>query len=258
LLYALRFNQHYYIARTTDVPNEEGRKLLRGEEPARTLREICVIVAVRVIDEQQLLPTVAALVEGGIRAVELSYTTVQSAGWLVRSLKEKGLLVGVGSITRSSQARESGMLGADFVTATVTAPDVVSACKETNIPCILSGLTPTEIWRAQEMGADFVRVLAEALGGPNYIRSLHETLPVRHIVGADMSLDGYLPYLEAGTELLEFGRSLALPELVERENWAEISRRALKIVKACDNWRRTSTYRCLDSRIELNWKSNDV
>jgi 2-dehydro-3-deoxyphosphogluconate aldolase/(4S)-4-hydroxy-2-oxoglutarate aldolase len=149
------------------------------------------------------------------------------------------------------------MLGADFVTATVTTPDVVSACKEISMPCILSALTPTEIWRAQEMGADFVRVLAEALGGPNYIRSLRETLPVQHIVGADMPLDGYLTYLEAGTELLEFGRSLALPELVERENWAEISRRALKIVKACDNWRRTSTYNGLDSRIELNRKSND-
>jgi 2-dehydro-3-deoxyphosphogluconate aldolase / (4S)-4-hydroxy-2-oxoglutarate aldolase len=254
----LRSNQHYYIGRTTDVPNEEGWNLLRRSEPARTLREICVIAAVRVIDEQQLLPTVAALVEGGIRAVELSYTTVQSAGWLVQSLKEKGLLVGVGSITRSSQAREAGMLGADFVTATVTTPDVVSACKEISMLCILSALTPTEIWRGQEMGADFVRVVAEALGGPNYIRSLRETLPVRHIVGADMPLDGYLPYLEAGTELLEFGRSLAPPELVERENWPEISRRALRIVKACDTWRGTNTYRCLDLGIELNRKSNDV
>ena len=36
---------------------------MRSEEPAQTLREICVIAAVRVIDEQQLLPTVAALVE---------------------------------------------------------------------------------------------------------------------------------------------------------------------------------------------------
>src|ERR687890_1779179 len=209
----MRSNQHYYIVRTTDVPNEEGRNLLRRAEPAQSLREICVIAAVRVIDEQQLLPTVAALVEGGIRAVELSYTTVQSAGWLVQSLKEKDLLVGVGSITRSSQARESGMLGADFVTATVTTPDVVSACKEISMPCILSALTPTEIWRAQEMGADFVRVLAEALGGPNYIRSLLETLPVRHIVGADMPLDGYLPYLEAAADPLEFWRALAHPQL---------------------------------------------
>jgi 2-keto-3-deoxy-6-phosphogluconate aldolase len=106
-----------------------------------------------------------------------------------------------------------------------------------DITCILSGLTPTEIWRAQEMGADFVKVPAQALGGSDYIHSLRETLSAQHLVGAEMPLDGYLPYLEAGVEFLEFGSSLALPELVERGNWAEISRRASKIVSACDGWK---------------------
>jgi len=134
--------------------------LLRREELAESLRESGVVVAVKVLDEQQLLRAVAALTEGGVRAVELSYTSVRRAGWLVQSLKERGLLVGVGSITRSPQARESGALGPDFITATVTAPDVVSACIEMDMTCILTGLTPTEIWRAQEMGADFVKVPA--------------------------------------------------------------------------------------------------
>jgi len=172
-----------------------------------------------------------------MQAVELSYATVQSAGWLIRTLKENGLLIGVGAITRSPQARESGMLGADFITAAVTPPDVVSSCKEMDIPCILSGLTPTEVWRAQEMGADFVKVSAGALGGPGYIRSLRESLPALRLVGAEMPLDGYRPYLEAGVEVLEFKGSLAISELVEREDWSEISRRATNISTACDAWR---------------------
>jgi 2-keto-3-deoxy-6-phosphogluconate aldolase len=53
----------------------------------------------------------------------------------------------------------------------------------------------------------------------------------------EIPLDSYLPYLEAGVEVFEFKSSLALPELVEREEWAEISRRASKIVNARDNWR---------------------
>ncbi len=172
-----------------------------------------------------------------MRAVELPYPNVQSAGWVIRTLKESGLLIGVGAITRSSQARESGMLGADFIMSAVTAPDVVSSCKKMDIPCILSGLTPTEVWRAQEMGADFVKVSAGVLGGPDYIRSLHESLPALHLVGAEMPLDGYQPYLEAGVEVLQFKDSLAIPELVKREEWAEISRRASGIVHTCDGWR---------------------
>lgn len=210
---------------------------MRREELAEALRASRVIAAVQVLGERQLLRAVAALTEGGIQAIELSYATVRSAGWIIQALKENKLLVGVEAITRSPQAREAGMLGADFIVAAVTAPDVVSACKEMDIPCILSGLTPTEVWRAQEMGADFVKVPAESLGGPDYIRSLRETLPARHLIGAEMPLDGYHPYLEAGVEVLEFRSSLALPELATREDWAEISQRALDIVNACDNWK---------------------
>jgi 2-dehydro-3-deoxyphosphogluconate aldolase/(4S)-4-hydroxy-2-oxoglutarate aldolase len=106
------------------------------------------------------------------------------------------------------------------------------------IPCILSGLTPTEVWRAHEMAADFVKITAaEALGGPPYIRSLREPLPSLQLVGADMPLDGYIPYLDAGVEVLEFQSSLELPRLVEGEAWAEISRRAAKIVSTRENWK---------------------
>lgn len=209
---------------------------MRTGELAETLRESCVIAAVRVPAEQQLLRAVAALTEGGVQTVELPYATVQNARWIVQALKENGILIGVGAITRSSQARESVMLGADFITAAVTTPDVVSSCKQMDTPCILSGLTPTEVWRAQEMGADFVKVSAEFFGGPDYIRSLRESLPALRLVGAEMPLEGYHPYLEAGVEVLEFKNSLAIPELVEREDWAEISRRASSIVNACTDW----------------------
>lgn len=218
------------------VVGESGFFLTR-DELAKAIREVCIIAAIQTLGEQQILQAVAALTEGGVRAVEVPYATIRGAGWLIQALKENGLLIGVGAITRSPQARESGMLGADFIAAAVTAPDVVSACKEMAIPCILSGFTPTEVWRAQEMEADFVKVPAEALGGPEYIRSLRETLPARHLVGAEMPLEGYLSYLEAGAEVLEFKSSLAPPELVEREDWSGISRRALNVVNACDDWR---------------------
>ena len=201
------------------------------------MREIGIIATVHVPHEQRLPRAVKALVDGGIRAVELAYTTIRRAGWPIQELKDGGLVVGVGAITRAAQAREAGVLGADFVTASVTTPDVVSACEEMKIPCILSGLSPTEVWRAHEMAADFVKITAaESLGGPPYIRSLRETLPALQLVGADMPLDGYIPYLEAGVEVLEFRSALELPRLVEREAWTEISRRAGKIASTRDDW----------------------
>jgi 2-dehydro-3-deoxyphosphogluconate aldolase / (4S)-4-hydroxy-2-oxoglutarate aldolase len=205
---------------------------------AEAIREIGIIATVRVPDEQHLPRVATALLEGGIRVLELAYTTIRSAESPIQELKESGLLIGVGAVTRSAQAREARVFGADFITASVTTPDVVSACEEMKIPCILSGLTPTEVWRAHEMTADFVKITAaEALGGPPYIRSLRETLPDLQLVGADMPLDGYVPYLDAGVEVLEFQSSLELPRLVEGEAWAEISRRAAKIVSTHEDWK---------------------
>ncbi len=197
-----------------------------------------IIATVRVPNEQHLLRVATALFEGGIRALELAYTTIRSAGSPIQELKQSGLLIGVGAVTRSAQAREARVFGADFITASVTTPDVVSACEEMKIPCILSGLTPTEVWRAHEMGADFVKITAaEALGGPSYIRSLREMLPALQPVGADMPLDGYISYLEAGVEVLEFQSALDLPRLVEDGAWAEISHRAAKIVNTSKDWK---------------------
>jgi len=219
------------------MPREPGRPLSKTEL-AEAIREIGIIATVRMPNEQQLLRVVKALIDGGVRAVELAYTTIRSAASSIQELKERGLLIGIGAVTRSAQAREARVFGADFITASVTTPDVVSACEEMNIPCILSGLTPTEVWRAHEMAADFVKITAaDALGGPSYIRSLRETLPALQLVGADMPLDGYIPYLDAGVEVLEFQSSLDLPRLVEGEAWTEISRRAAKIVSTREDWK---------------------
>jgi 2-dehydro-3-deoxyphosphogluconate aldolase / (4S)-4-hydroxy-2-oxoglutarate aldolase len=225
-------------SRVQRLMRREPRRPLSKIKLAEAISEIGIIVSIRVPNEQHLLRVVRALIEGGVRAVELAYTTIRSASSPIQELKESGLLIGIGAVTRSAQAREARVFGADFITASVTTPDVVSACEEMKIPCILSGLTPTEVWRAHEMAADFVKITAaEALGGPSYIRSLRETLPAVQLVGADMPLDGYIPYLDAGVEVLELQSSLDLPRLVEGEAWSEISRRAAKIVSTREDWK---------------------
>jgi 2-dehydro-3-deoxyphosphogluconate aldolase/(4S)-4-hydroxy-2-oxoglutarate aldolase len=226
------------ISSVQRLMRREPGRLLSKTKLAEAIREIGIIATVRVPNEQQLLRVGKALINGGVRTVELAYSTIRSAASLIQELKQSGLLIGIGAVTRSAQAREARAFGADFITASVTTPDVVSACEEMKIPCILSGLTPTEVWRAHEMAADFVKITAaEALGGPSYIRSLRETLPALQLVGADMPLDGYISYLDAGVEVLEFQSALDLPRLVEGEAWAEISRRAAKIVSTRENWK---------------------
>ena len=202
------------------------------------LRYAGIMASLHRMDERHLAQAAAALWDGGFRAVELPYFAVRGNRWLIPTLKEMDLLVGVGSITRSSQVREPDVIGADFVATPVTAPDVVVACEEANVPCILGGLSPTEIWRAHEMQPDFVKVTdPEALGGPHYAASLRESLPTLHLVGGNMPLHRYVSYLEVGVELLEFGDALLPPQPTLRDEWVDLSRRASEIVAAFESWK---------------------
>src|SRR5215208_6352774 len=58
---------------------EPGRSLSKTKL-AEAISEIGIIVTVRVPNEQQLLRVVNALIDGGVRAVELAYTSIRSAG----------------------------------------------------------------------------------------------------------------------------------------------------------------------------------
>jgi 2-dehydro-3-deoxyphosphogluconate aldolase / (4S)-4-hydroxy-2-oxoglutarate aldolase len=207
-------------------------------DSATALREAGVMASLHLLDERCLVQAAAALWDGGFKAVELTYFAVRGNRWLIPTLKEMDLLVAVGSITRSSQVREPDVIGADIVATSVTAPDVVLACEEADVPCILGGLSPTEIWRAHEMRPDFVKVTdPEALGGPHYAGSLREPLPALHLVGGNMPLHGYLAYLEEGVEVLEFGGALLPPQPTLRDEWVELSRRASEIVAARKSWK---------------------
>jgi 2-dehydro-3-deoxyphosphogluconate aldolase / (4S)-4-hydroxy-2-oxoglutarate aldolase len=211
---------------------------LNRMDSATALRDAGVMASLPLLDERRLVQAAAALWDGGFQAVEVTYFAVRGNRWLIPTLKEMDLLVGVGCITRSSQVREPDVIGADFVATTVTAPDVVLACEEADVPCILGGLSPTEIWRAHEMQPDFVKVTdPEALGGPHYAGSLRESLPTLNLVGGNMPLHGYLSYLEEEVEVLEFGGALLLPQPTLREEWIELSRRASEIVAARKSWK---------------------
>ena len=202
------------------------------------LRDAGMMASLRLLDERRLVQAAAALWDGGFQAVELTYFDVRGNRWLIPTLKEMELLVGVGSITRSSQVRDPDVIGADFVATLVMAPDVILACDEAGVPCILGGLSPTEIWRAHEMRPDFVKVTdPESLGGPHYAGSLRDSLPTLHLGGGNMPLHGFVSYLEEGVEVLEFGGAMLPPQPTLRDEWVDLSRRASEILAACESWK---------------------
>lgn len=101
----------------------------------------------RGISEQQVLSTVSALYEGGIRSVEITFNT-PGAARMIEKVKENfgdKMLVGAGTVMDSATARIAILSGADFLLAPTLNQGMLETCNRYAKVAVPGVLTPTEI-----------------------------------------------------------------------------------------------------------------
>ena len=89
-------------------------------------------------------------------------------------------------------------------------------------------LTPTEIMRAWEAGADIIKLFpANAMGGAAYLRSIRAPLPhVEVIPTGGISLANAEDFLQAGAVALGVGADLADANAIREGNAAKVTETA--------------------------------
>jgi 2-dehydro-3-deoxyphosphogluconate aldolase / (4S)-4-hydroxy-2-oxoglutarate aldolase len=199
------------------------------------LRSAVVVAVVRAPDADSALAGIGALVAGGVRAVEVTYSTPEAATVIARLRRELGddVVVGAGTVTSAEQAAESAAAGAEFLVSPGTTERVASAMRETGIPFALGTLTPSEVMRAVELGAHMVKVFPGSLGGPDYLRALREPLPDVPLVPTGGVTPGNVrEWLDAGAFCVGAGGSLVSKELLARRDLDGITEQARAFVAA--------------------------
>jgi len=173
-----------------------------------------------------------AYATNGIRIVEITLTT-PDAFELIAKLAERygelGVTLAAGTVRSTNDAASARRAGAQVIVSPHTDVRVIEYATENDLLCVAGASTPTEIVRAWEAGCDVVKVYpALHLGGPDYIRTIRG--PIRDVpmlAGGPVSLDMIENYLDAGCVAVNLGGSLAVPDLVQTQQWEEIGRRAL-------------------------------
>lgn len=199
------------------------------------LRSAVVVAVVRAPDPDSALAGVRALVAGGVRAVEVTYSTPDAAAVIAQLRREVGddVVVGAGTVTSAEQAAESVAAGSEFLVSPGTTERVAAAMRETGVPFALGTLTPSEAMRAVELGAHLVKVFPGSLGGPDYLRALREPLPdVPLVPTGGVSPGNVREWLDAGAFCVGAGGSLVSRELLARDDLDEITERARAFMAA--------------------------
>jgi 2-dehydro-3-deoxyphosphogluconate aldolase/(4S)-4-hydroxy-2-oxoglutarate aldolase len=142
------------------------------------LRQARVIAVIRAATSAGALAAANALVEGGITALEITFTTPE-ADEVIRTLRghDARPVVGAGTVMTLDEAERAIDAGAEFVVSPGTDGDVVRAALEAEVVALPGALTPTEIMAARRLGCQAIKLFPASLGGTDYLRALAGPFP---------------------------------------------------------------------------------
>jgi 2-dehydro-3-deoxyphosphogluconate aldolase/(4S)-4-hydroxy-2-oxoglutarate aldolase len=176
----------------------------------------------------------AALLEGGISCIEITFRTDAAVRAIERATRVDGMLVGAGTVLTVDQAREAARAGASFAVAPGTDHEVVTACADAGVPFFPGIATPSELGRAKRLGCSTVKVFpASTLGGPAFLRAVSATFPdARFIPTGGIDAETLASYLAVPSVLACGGSWICEPALLRAGRFDEITRRARAAVEA--------------------------
>jgi 2-dehydro-3-deoxyphosphogluconate aldolase/(4S)-4-hydroxy-2-oxoglutarate aldolase len=200
-----------------------------------SLKQHVVVAVMRAPTPAAALSGVEALVKGGVRALEITYSTPEAASVVRRVREEYGdaVVVGAGTVTTVEQVAESAEAGAQFLVCPGTTAVVAAAMRDTGIPFALGALTPSEVMVAVQEGAEVVKLFPGSLGGPPYLAALRGPFPdVPLMPTGGVSVDNARSWLDAGAICLGAGSDLVSSRLLGEGDFDEVTRRAEAFVAA--------------------------
>ena len=204
-------------------------------ETLQQLKELGVIAVIRGPSPEKTVEMVAALVAGGVRAIEITYSTPQAAE-VVRRLNEQygdEILLGMGTLTHPEQAAEAAGAGAHYLVSPTIDDVLAEAMIGTRRAVMLGAFTPTEIVHAHRLGSDVVKLFPGSLGGPAYLRAIRGPFPDIPIMPTGgVEAGNVAEWFAAGAFAVGAGSNLCPRQLVQDGSWAKITALAHEFVAA--------------------------
>ena len=208
----------------------------------------------QLIPEQGLLPlffykdadvsveVLKALYEAGIRTVE--YTNRGEAALKnFEKLREacdnelEGMYLGVGTIKDGEMAKTFIEAGADYIISPGLVKSVAKVADKNNMLWVPGCMTPTEIIRAEEAGAELIKLFPGSLLGPSYVTAVIEIFPDLKFMptgGVEVTRENLSAWFKAGVVAVGLGSKVISQQLMQARDYAtigELTSKALALVK---------------------------
>jgi len=211
---------------------------MKKQDVLAELKRIGLVPVLRAESEAQALALAGAIADGGVTCLEVTMTVPGAVNVIARLAKERPeILLGAGTVLDVEAAKRCLDAGAQFIVSPAFDEQTVTHCRQQEIAVLPGALTPTEVIRAWNAGADVVKIFpASAMGGAKYLKSLKAPLPqIEMIPTGGVSLATAVEFLEAGAFALGVGADLVDTGAIKDghpETVTAHARKYLEIVRA--------------------------
>ena len=204
-------------------------------EVLKRIRDIGLIPVVRAESADQALRAVEAIKAGGVGVLEVTMTVPGAIGVIEKLAAAYGAeaLIGAGTVLDPETARACIQAGAQFIVSPALNEETITFCRDNDVAVFPGALTPTEVVRAWNAGADAVKVFpAGAVGGASYLKALKAPLPqIELIPTGGVSLKTAADFIKAGAMALGVGADLVDPKALRDGNEGLITERARQFLE---------------------------
>jgi 2-dehydro-3-deoxyphosphogluconate aldolase/(4S)-4-hydroxy-2-oxoglutarate aldolase len=149
-----------------------------------------------------------------------------------------GMYLGVGTIKDAASAQAFIDAGADYIISPGLVEDAIAVADKNNVFWLPGCMTPTEIIKAEQLGAKIIKLFPGNMLGPAFmssIRTLFPNLLFMPTGGVELTTESIGGWFKAGVCAVGMGSQLISNAVMDGEKYAELTeatKKALEIVKA--------------------------
>lgn len=179
------------------------------------LTKICdsgVVAVVRAENGEKAKRIADACLEGGVPAIELTFTVPMAHKVIEELAKEYSggeMILGAGTVMDPETARIAILSGAQYIVSPYFNAETVRLCNRYRVACMPGAMTIKEVVEAMESGADIVKVFPGEAFGPKILKAIKGPVPQAKMMptgGVDLGNVG--EWIKAGAVAVGAGGSL--------------------------------------------------
>ena len=200
-----------------------------------------IIVIVRGVEREKLIPLAEAMYNGGIRLLEVTFSangnvrdeeTADNIKMLTEHFGDR-MYIGAGTVLSEKQVELVEKSGGKFIISPDTNEAVIKKTRVLGLVSMPGALTPTEIQAAHIVGADFVKLFPVSNLGADYVKAIKDPLSHIKLLAVGGINDGNMAkYIEAGVSGFGIGSNITDKKLIANGEFDKITALARKYVAA--------------------------